>query len=68
MKYYSLIPNSAYPSLTYRYDVITMLADEEGKLTGQTLLEGHHTPEQLAEVESLGGVNYTPEEYQSREV
>jgi hypothetical protein len=57
-KYYSVIPSSALSDLAQSYEVITALGG------GLTLLEGHHTPEQLAEIERVGGENHSLEEYQ----
>ncbi|WP_266206257.1 hypothetical protein [Pontibacter kalidii] len=63
IKYYSIIQSNKYPDLRSVYPIVNMMVDDNGDLTGQTLLEGYHTPEQLNEIESVGGVNYTHDEY-----
>lgn len=65
MKYYSVIPATAFPELQKKFDIITQLTDDNG-LTGEVLLEGEHSSDLLEEIERVGGVNYDFEGFLSR--
>lgn len=63
MKYYSIIPVAAFARLQNAYQIITQLLNKDGSLSGWLLLEGYHSPEQMAEITGLGGQNLTYEQF-----